>query len=296
MRRPNSRPSRGRRAGRLTWLLLAPAVVAALALATTGAAAPTGSANLKITKTDSPDPVNVGATLTYTITVENLGPDAATGVTVTDSLPKGVDFVSATSTIGNCTHQGRKVTCTLGSLAAPTVNYGLAPTVTITVLPRRAGTITNTASVKGDQKDQVSANNTASATTRVIGAARVATCRGIPATITGTPGGDTLGGTGARDVIVARGGADRINSGAGRDLVCAGRGRDYVSSGTAADRVFGGAGRDRLLGRGGPDLLKGQAGNDVIKGGRGADRIRGGAGFDRCRGGTGRDSIRGCEG
>lgn len=269
--------------------------IAVLGFAVTGAAAPTGSANLKITKTDSPDPIDVGATLTYTITVENLGPDAATGVTVTDTLPKGVDFVSATSTLGSCARQGRKVTCTLGSMPAPTINYGPAPTITIAVVPRQAGTITNTASVKGDQKDKVTSNDSASATTRVLGAARVATCRGVRATITGTGGDDVLAGTGGRDVIVAKGGADRINSGAGRDLICAGAGRDFVSSGSAADRVFGGAGGDRLLGRGGPDLLKGQAGNDVINGGRGDDRIRGGRGFDRCRGGAGRDSIRGCE-
>ncbi|MGN6276680.1 MAG: hypothetical protein ACTHNP_12240 [Solirubrobacterales bacterium] len=286
--------SSARRIGRSAWLLPL-AAIAVLGFAVDGAAAPTGSANLKITKTDSPDPVNVGATLTYTIQVENLGPDPATGVTVPDTLPKGVDFVSATSTLGNCAQQARKVTCTLGSMPAPTVNYGSAPTITVVVTPRQAGTITNTAKVKGDQKDPVSANNSASATTRVIGPARTATCRGVRATITGTPGNDVLVGTGGRDVIVAKGGADRISSGAGRDLICAGAGRDFVSSGSAADRVFGGPGGDRLLGRGGPDVLKGQAGNDTIKGGRGDDRIRGGRGFDRCSGGPGRDSIRGCE-
>ena len=294
MRQLNSQSSVGQRAGRVV-SLLALVAAAVLGFAVAGAAAPTGSADLKIIKTDSPDPVNVGATLTYTITVENLGPDAATGVTVTDTLPKGVDFVSATSTLGRCAQQARKVTCTPGSMPAPTINYGPAPTITITVIPRHAGTITNTASVKGDQKDKVSGNNSASETTRVIGAVRVATCRGVSATITGTPGNDVLTGTGGRDVIVAKGGADRVNSGAGRDLICAGAGMDFVSSGSAADRVFGGPGGDRLLGRGGPDVLKGQVGNDVIKGGRGDDRIRGGRGFDRCRGGGGRDSIRGCE-
>jgi uncharacterized repeat protein (TIGR01451 family) len=290
MRRSSSRHSRRG----LASFLLAPAALA-LALASIGAAAPTDSADLKIVKADSPDPVNVGATLTYTIDVENLGPEPATDVTVTDRLPQGVDFVSVTSTLGNCALQARKVTCALGSMPAPTINYGSLPTITIVVVPRKPGTITNTVSVKGHQKDKVAANNSAKATTRVLPAARVATCRGIPATITGTAGNDVLGGTGGRDVIAAKGGADRINSGAGRDLVCAGPGADRVSSGSAADRVFGGTGRDRLLGRGGPDLLQGQAGNDVINGGGGADRVRGGGGFDDCLGGAGRDSIRGCE-
>lgn len=268
-------------------------LIAALALASIGDAAPQGTANLKITKSDSPDPVRVGGTLTYTIGVENLGPAAATGVTVTDNLPRGVDLVSATGPSGVCAVQGGKVTCPVGTLNPVGVNYGGAPaTVTIAVIPRSAGTIRNTATVKGDQKDPVNGNNKATAGTRVLG---TPTCRGVPATISGTAGGDELLGTPGPDVIVGLGGNDRILARAGRDLICANSGRDYVRAGTAADRVFAGTGGDRVLGQGGPDLLKGQAGADRLKGGRGADRLRGGGGFDVCRGGAGVDSVRGCE-
>jgi uncharacterized repeat protein (TIGR01451 family) len=266
--------------------------LAALLFSAAGAAAPAGSTDLRITKTDSPDPVHVGSTLTYTITVENRGPLTASGVTVADSLPKGVDLVSAAAPSGQCGQQARKITCDLGTVGFPAINYGGNPTVTIAVTPRQAGMITNTATVKARQKDPVPANNSATATTRVLA---VATCHGVPATITGTPGNDVLTGTGGPDVIVALGGNDTIHSLGGRDLICAGAGNDYVAAGSAADRVFGGAGRDRLLGRGGPDVLKGNAGNDFLKGGRGADRLRGGSGFDRCAGGPGADSIRGCE-
>lgn len=268
-------------------------LLAAFVFANAGAAAPAGTANLKITKADSPDPVRVGSNLTYTIGVENLGPSPATGVTVTDNLPAGVDLVSASGPSGPCAVQGGKVTCPIGSLNPVGVNYGGAQvTVTIVVVPRSAGTVRNTATVKGDQKDPVNGNNKATASTRVLG---TATCRGVAATITGTSGNDVLVGTGGPDVIVGLGGNDRIVSQAGQDLVCANRGGDYIGAGSAADRVFAGAGPDRLLGRGGPDLLKGQAGNDVLKGGRGSDRLRGGRGFDRCLGGAGADSIRGCE-
>jgi uncharacterized repeat protein (TIGR01451 family) len=277
---------------RPAWLL-ALVAVAVLVFAAVGSAAPSGSSDLRITKTDSPDPVNVGSSLTYTIRVENLGPDAATGVTVTDQLPKEVDFVSATATAGQCASKGKKVTCDLGGLSAPTVDYGSPPTVTISVIPRKVGTISNTASVKGDQKDPVASSNKATATTRVVGPA--ATCRGVPVTMTGTAGDDAITGTGGRDVIAALGGNDTIASLAGRDLVCAGSGDDYIGAGSAADRAFGGAGKDRLLGRGGLDVLRGSAGDDVLKGNRGADRLRGGSGFDRCRGGAGVDSILGCE-
>jgi uncharacterized repeat protein (TIGR01451 family) len=292
MQLPGLDPVRSKRWARYAWLLMVVSALA-LALAGVGAAAPSGSTDLRITKTDSPDPVNVGSILTYTIQVQNLGPDVATGVTVTDQLPKGVDFVSATPTSGQCAHTGKKVTCDLGGLSAPTIDYGSPPTVTISVIPRQVGTISNTASVKGGQKDPVASNNRATATTRVIGPA--ATCRGAPATMIGTAGDDLITGTSGRDVIATFGGNDTIASLAGRDLVCAGSGNDYIGAGSAADRVFGGPGKDRLLGRGGPDVLKGDAGNDALKGNRGADRLRGGSGFDRCRGGAGADSIRGCE-
>jgi uncharacterized repeat protein (TIGR01451 family) len=278
---------------RLTIALPVAALLLGLVFANGGAAAPAGSANLKITKTDSPDPVRVGSSLTYTIGVENLGPDPATGVTVTDNLPKAVDLVSANGPAGSCAAQGGKVVCGLGSLKPVGVNYGGSQaTVTIVVVPRAAGTIRNTATVKGDQKDGVKANNKATASTRVLGAP---TCRGVAANVSGTGGNDILFGTTGPDVIVAFGGNDRIVARSGRDLVCAGRGADYVNAGSAADRVFAAAGADRLLGRGGPDLLKGSAGNDVLKGNSGSDRLRGGRGFDRCLGGAGLDSARGCE-
>lgn len=292
MQTPNLDHLRSKHWARYAWLL-AIVPVAALAFAGVGSAARPSSTDLKITKTDSPDPVNVGSTLTYTIQVQNLGPNAATGATVTDQLPNGVDFVSVTATSGQCAQQAKKVTCALGEIGVETITYTGPPTVTLSVIPRQVGTISNTASIKGDQKDPVASNNKATATTRIVGP--VATCRGVPATIVGTAGDDTITGTGGRDVIASLGGNDTIASLAGRDLVCAGSGNDYSGAGSAADRVFGGAGKDRLLGRGGPDVLKGNAGNDVLKGNSGADRLRGGSGFDRCRGGAGVDSIRGCE-
>lgn len=279
-----------RRKARLVCLLaVVPLVV--LAFARLGSAAPSDSADLTITKADSPDPVRVGASLTYAIQVNNLGPSSATRVVVSDDLPKGVDFVSATASTGPCSQKKRKVSCALGSVGAG-VNYGPPPTVTITVIPREPGTITNTATVKGAEKDPAGKNNKATAATRVLGAP---TCRGVTATVTGTTGDDTLVGTGGPDVIVALAGNDRVLSRAGRDFVCAGAGNDYIGAGSASDRVFAGAGRDRALGRGGGDVLRGGAGNDVLKGGRGADRLRGGRGFDVCRGGPGADSLRGCE-
>jgi uncharacterized repeat protein (TIGR01451 family) len=63
---------------------------------------PPATADLSITKTDSPDPAIVGNNLTYSIAVHNFGPDPATSVMVTDTLPGNVSFVSATPSQGSC--------------------------------------------------------------------------------------------------------------------------------------------------------------------------------------------------
>jgi uncharacterized repeat protein (TIGR01451 family) len=58
------------------------------------------SADLSVTKTDLPDPVTAGTSLTYTVTVTNngsFGNTDATGITLTDTLPSGVTFVSASA-------------------------------------------------------------------------------------------------------------------------------------------------------------------------------------------------------
>lgn len=264
----------------------------AFLLPSPGAAAPAASADLKVTKTDAPDPVAENGQLTYTIRVENLGPGPATGVTATDRIPNDVDVVSVSGP-GGCTTQAGRLVCPLDSLAPVGVDYGgSAATVTIVVGPRRTGTLRNTVTVRGDQHDPAKGNNRAVATTTVLAPP---TCRGRPATVSGSFGDDVLYGTSGPDVIVALAGNDRIVSRAGRDLICAGAGSDRVRAGSAADHVLAGPGRDRVIGGGGPDVLRGAAGNDVLFGNRGADRLRGGRGFDRCRGGPGADSVRGCE-
>jgi len=280
------------------WMLVIAIPAAVLALATAVVAAPSGSSDLKITKTASAGTVNVGSNLSYAIGVQNLGPDLASGVTVIDQLPNQVDPVSATSTLGKCTIQNRKISCAIGNLEFGPSATTSAATITVTVVVRKNGRITNTASVGGDQPDPSRSNNQASVTVRALAAPKPAphaTCRGFGANVVGTPHGDLLTGTAGRDVIAALGGNDRIVGLSGRDLICAGRGNDVANGGPGADRVFAGGGRDRALGRGGPDLLKGQGGADALSGNGGSDRLRGGRGVDRCRGGGGVDSVRGCE-
>lgn len=123
------------------------------------------SADLSITKTASPNPGQVGVPLSYRIIATNNGPAVATNVSVTDTLPAGVTFVSATTTQGNCNGTAT-VNCNLGSLAA-----GGSAIVTIVVTPSSAGQLTNSATVTGTEADSDPTNNTASATTLIQPAA-----------------------------------------------------------------------------------------------------------------------------
>jgi 6-phosphogluconolactonase len=113
-----------------------------------------------ISKIDSPDPVVVGGSLTYTPLFINNGPGTATSITLTDTLPAGVTFVSASE---GCTEAGGTVTCGFGNLGIGT-QFG--PDIIVT--PTVAGTLTNTAQVSSTAPDPNPANNAGSATTTVI--------------------------------------------------------------------------------------------------------------------------------
>jgi uncharacterized repeat protein (TIGR01451 family) len=120
-------------------------------------------ADLSITNSDSPDPVGVGQTLTYTLTVHDSGPADAPNVRVTDALPAGVVYQSATPSQGSCAQASGTVTCDLGTIA-----NGGGATVTIKITPQTAGSITDTASVTNTGTvDPSSANDSASASTTV---------------------------------------------------------------------------------------------------------------------------------
>jgi uncharacterized repeat protein (TIGR01451 family) len=123
-----------------------------------------GGADLSITKADAPDPVALGGNLTYTLTVTNNGPDPSSDSTVSDPLPAGVAFVSATSSQGSCSQSGGTVTCTLGALA---VGSSATIEIVVTVNPTAVGPLSDTATVTGAEPDPVASNNAATAETAI---------------------------------------------------------------------------------------------------------------------------------
>lgn len=120
------------------------------------------SADIAISKTDSADPVVVGTSFDYTLIVSNSGPDSATSVSVSDTLPAGVSFVSATPTQGSYTFDGNTLSWSAGAL----VN-GASATLNMTVTAGAAGEAVNTATAGGAESDPNTANNSATATTTI---------------------------------------------------------------------------------------------------------------------------------
>jgi uncharacterized repeat protein (TIGR01451 family) len=119
-----------------------------------------GLADLAVYKADSPDPVIAGKTLTYTLTITNSGPAAATSLKVTDTLPSGVTLLS-----GSPGHTGSNpVVWTVSSLAA---GASKILTATVRVEPATRGVLTNRVTVDSLEIDPSVANNSMQGSTTV---------------------------------------------------------------------------------------------------------------------------------
>jgi uncharacterized repeat protein (TIGR01451 family) len=129
------------------------------------AATVVGRADLAITKQAVTSPIVPGLPATWTISVTNLGPSDAAGVTVTDPAPAGVTWQSASASAGPCT-TGASVTCSVGTLAAGgsakiTVTGSVASTIA------DGSTLANTASATWTTTDPTPGPTTATSTTPV---------------------------------------------------------------------------------------------------------------------------------
>jgi len=128
---------------------------------TTVVVASPSQSDVAIQKTASPEPVNQGTTLTYTLQVTNNGPAVATGVTVSDPLPAQVSFVSVSTTQGTCTQAAGTVSCTLNSIS---VGGLVLITINVTANTFSSATLaTNTATVASTTSDPNLTNNSSTA-------------------------------------------------------------------------------------------------------------------------------------
>jgi len=127
--------------------------------------------DLSIVQAASPNPASPGYVVTFTLTVANRGPNSATLVTVTNTLPADVTFLSAEASKGSCSQTGSTVNCLLGGLA---VNQTVV--ITIRLTPNYSGSASarrmeNRATVSSLEIDPDRSNNTAAASVVVLPAA-----------------------------------------------------------------------------------------------------------------------------
>ena len=117
----------------------------------------TVAADLALSVADGVGQVLLGDVVTYSIVVTNRGPSSAPGATLTNVLPAGFSFVSASSSIGSCEVVDGAVLCAMVSLDAES-----RAEIFIRVRPLAPGLVTNSFSVGAASVDFVLSNNSVS--------------------------------------------------------------------------------------------------------------------------------------
>jgi uncharacterized repeat protein (TIGR01451 family) len=110
-----------------------------------------GLVKLAIDTIDTPDPVRGNQNLTYQLTIANTSSITAPFVVMTDTLPGGVNFISAIPSQGSCNDE---VICSLGSIPANSTAG-----ITIIVKPQIDGVIINNAVVGSPSYELDQGNN-----------------------------------------------------------------------------------------------------------------------------------------
>ena len=120
----------------------------------------TSFVDVSVAMSATPNPDPAGVSLTYTLSVSNLGTAQATGVVVRDTLPPGTVFLSASQ---GCANTAGTVICNIGTLAPAHTSP-----VTIAIAAFAAGQVTNSATATLNETDSAPANNTATLAANVV--------------------------------------------------------------------------------------------------------------------------------
>jgi len=133
----------------------------------------TAGADLAIGKTVTPAPAVAGETVTFTIVVENKGPNDATGVFFVDPMPPGFTITGGNEPAGwTCVtgplNQNRRCDYTAGALPAGSSTTFTIDATVPTTGPGSSGEQTNTATVNSDTPDPEPGNNSGGATFTVL--------------------------------------------------------------------------------------------------------------------------------
>src|SRR5262245_12199680 len=112
-------------------------------------------ANLSVTKTVTNATVTVGDVAVFHITITNLGPQDATGVTATEVLPAGLAFDEANPSQGS-------FNSTTGIWTAGTILNGASATLLVEAVVSGSTPVANTVTAAANESDPDSTNNSAS--------------------------------------------------------------------------------------------------------------------------------------
>jgi uncharacterized repeat protein (TIGR01451 family) len=129
-------------------------------------------ADLAVSKIDSPDPVNAGFNIDYTIMITNNGASDAQNVILTDPTPPNTTFVSAMQMSGPAFTLITPPVGGTGNVSATFAGgFAAGGTATFHVIVKvdlsAAGTLTNTATVSSATADSDAGNNSDTETTMV---------------------------------------------------------------------------------------------------------------------------------
>lgn len=122
-------------------------------------------ADLALTAASNVATASLNNAFEFTLTVTNKGPQDAAGAQLVDTLPGGVVFSNATSSVGSCTNVGGVLTCDFGTLAT-----GATATVNVVVTPTNpaVASVCSTATATNSLVDPVTANNSVTACMPVV--------------------------------------------------------------------------------------------------------------------------------
>ena len=117
-------------------------------------------ADLMVVKTLPAGALDPGGTVTFRLTVTNLGPSPSRSVHLVDVLPVGVTFTSVSGDVWTCSTVAQTVTCDLGAAldANASVFVDLVTVVDVAAAPG----VTNSATVTSATHDPNPVNNTSS--------------------------------------------------------------------------------------------------------------------------------------
>ena len=189
--------------------------------------AASAAADLSVTVSATPEPVLVDQQLTYTITVQNLGADPATAVSLSDELALGLSPSRATPSQGTCSN-GALVTCSLDTIAGQAT-----ATVTIVALvtAQTPSAIVNSASVSSPDDSIVDNNDAPEVVTTVVPVAN------LMVTMTAVPDPVTAGELLTYTLVVKNRGPSTATAVAVTDTLPAGV--DFVAASTGCAEASG---------------------------------------------------------